>query len=150
MKYTYKEYMIKEGIKSRNTVKARVKQGIIKEVRGDDNRLYIIDTQHSQIDTQIDTKIFKIDTQMMKNDYEIIINDLKNENNRLKNENKILNIQLENKDKFIANLELENKNKQDIIIGLQQQISEINQSNRLLLETSKEQKKRKKWYHIWK
>lgn len=138
MKYTYKEYMLKEGIKSRNTVKARVKNGIVKELK-ENNKVYIIDNNISQIDNDFNNEI-------NINNYKMIINDLKREIEKLRNENKILNIQLENKEKFISNLELENKNKQDIILGLQQQISEINKNNMLLLEN----KKNKSWFQFWK
>ncbi|WP_081258500.1 hypothetical protein, partial [Streptobacillus moniliformis] len=139
MKFTYKEYMALKGIKSRNTLKKYVREGSVKEVKGEDGKLYIIDTQ-------IDTSLIPFETQSIKsapkidsqNDIIKLLNfETENQNKKIKEleqEIKILNIQLENKNNFISRMEEEIKEDKLNYQRLFEQISETNKTYQLLLE----------------
>ncbi|MDU4652943.1 MAG: hypothetical protein E6Y25_05895 [Sneathia sanguinegens] len=151
-----KDYMKEQGIKSKQTLYNLQEKGKIKLVKKD-NRNYVVDLEN------------ELDVELAQEEFDIRVNDLEIKNNVLQDqikelENKIykLELDLKNKDKEIElreyqvkglenqinMLKEENHNKQTMIMGLQQQMSEINQSNILLLETRKEQQK--KWYQVWK
>lgn len=147
MKYTYKEYMLLKGIKSRNTVKKYVKDGVVKEIKDDNGKLYIIDNQIDIKSVKNDTLI---DSQNDMNDIIKLLNyEIENKNKKVKDleqEIKILNIQLENKDNLILKMEEEIKENKLNYQRLLEQMSETNKTYQLLLE----HKKDKKWYQIWK
>lgn len=142
MKFTYKDYMALKGIKSRNTIKKYVRQGLIKEFKGEDGKLYIIDTQ---IDYKNDINLTQIDNVSIKNDTQETINLLNLEIKKLQDELKILQYQIDNKDRFIEHLQSQIQQQYNMIQSLQYQVQELSKNNTLLLEY-----KEKKWYQFWK